>query len=157
MLHAVDARSDQYSFCVTLHLALYGELPFEGKGEVYNVNLMAGRVRSGHGFGRASLAAGHPAARPVESIPRSVRSLDELLAELRNDPDAARRRRVIMASVAAALLTVVSALALRHAPPAAEPRAVGPSGKLAGAWDDDRRRAVHAAFAATGSCRADDA
>jgi serine/threonine protein kinase/tetratricopeptide (TPR) repeat protein len=157
-LHAVDARSDQYSFCVTLYQALYGELPFEGRGAVYNVNLMEGRVRSapaGSGVPRWLRAILHRGL----SVEPGARfgSMDELLAALRTDPDAARRRRLTGAGAAAALLLVIGGLAFRHAPPAAEPPCRGAERKLAGAWDDDRRRAVHAAFSATGVAGAEDA
>ncbi len=155
---AVDARSDQYSFCVTLYQALYGELPFEGRGEIYKVHLLEGRVR--------------PA--PVSStVPRWLRllllrglsldpaarfaSMDELLALLGKDPIAARRRWLGLSAALVVLLTTGAGLALRRPAVAVEPSCRGAERKLAGTWDDDRRRAVHAAFTATGVPGADEA
>jgi serine/threonine protein kinase len=157
-LWAVDPRSDQYSFCVTAYQALYGQLPFEGRGAIYTVNLMEGRVRSA--------PAGSDVPRWIRlillrglSVDPGARfaSLDELLAALRSDPMAARRRWLAVAAAGAMALLVGSGLALRRAPPAAEPPCRGAERKLAGVWDDERRRAVHAAFGATALAGAEDA
>jgi serine/threonine-protein kinase len=66
---AVDARSDQYSFCVTLHEALHGARP--GAGPVPS------RRRALPGQVRAALARGL-AAEPLDRFP----SMDALLAAL---------------------------------------------------------------------------
>src|SRR5262249_45259988 len=42
----VDARADQFTFCVALYSALYGELPFAGSDpDDYRDHVLAGRVR----------------------------------------------------------------------------------------------------------------
>jgi serine/threonine protein kinase/tetratricopeptide (TPR) repeat protein len=143
-----DARSDQFSFCVSLYAALYGEFPFAGKGEDYSTNLMRGQVRSA------------PAGAEVPKWLRAVvlrglsLSMDELLAELRRDPGAVRRRWLAIGGGFVALLGV--GLALRSARPAPEPPCRGAEKKLAGVWDDERRGAVQAAFTRAGGAAADD-
>ncbi len=151
-----DARSDQFSFCVTLYEALYGELPFDGRGDDYARNVVHGRRRN------------PPAG---SDVPRWLRlillrglsvaagdrfgSMDELLAVLRDDPGIARRRWLGVAG--GAVLLLGAGLGLRHARPAAEPPCHGAERKLAGVWDDERKHAVHAAFVATGGANAEDA
>jgi hypothetical protein len=84
----VDARADQFAFCVALYEALYGELPFAGETRKQYVGAMTrGELR---------------APRPVRKVPRWLRdilarglspdpaaryaSMDALLAELGADP-----------------------------------------------------------------------
>jgi eukaryotic-like serine/threonine-protein kinase len=151
-----DARSDQFSFCVTLYEALYGELPFEGRGDEYAINVTQGRVRSP--------PAGSDVPRWLRltvlrglSVVASDRfaSMDELLTVLRADPMAARKRWLAIAGSAVILLG--AGLALRHSRPPAEPPCRGAERKLDGVWDDARKQAVHSSFAATGSPGAEDA
>jgi serine/threonine protein kinase/tetratricopeptide (TPR) repeat protein len=153
---AVDARSDQFSFCVTLYDALYGELPFEGLREKYEENLSRGDVRP---------------PPPKSDVPRHLRaillrglevfpadryaSMDDLLADLRRDPRASRRRWLAIG--AASMAVVAGALALRHERQRVVPVCQGGARKLGGVWDEDRRRAMHAAFAGSGSAFAEDA
>ncbi len=151
-----DARSEQFSFCVTLYEALYGEIPFEGRGDEYAINVTQGRVRSP--------PAGSDVPRWLRltvlrglSVVASDRfaSMDELLTVLRADPMAARKRWLAIAGSAVILLG--AGLALRHSRPPAEPPCRGAERKLDGVWDDARKQAVHSSFAATGSPGAEDA
>ncbi len=150
-----DARSDQFSFCVTLYEALYGEFPFEGRGEEYAANVTQGRIRN---------------PTPGSDVPRWLRaillrglsvapgdrfaSMDQILAELRRDPHAKRNRWAAIAG--AALLVVGVTVGVRSARRAEEAPCRGAEKKLVGVWDDARKRAVHDAFVATGSATAED-
>ncbi|HEY8040137.1 MAG TPA: tetratricopeptide repeat protein [Polyangiaceae bacterium] len=121
----VDARGDQYSFCVTFADALEGvEVPR--------------RVRQLLGRGLAE--------EPGDRWP----SMDALLAELRRDPAAARRRALATAGVGLALAAAVAAGSLATSRKAAPP-CRGAEQKLAGVWDPARKQAVSAAFAASGA------
>jgi Protein kinase domain len=104
----VDPRSDQFSFCVALYEALYGERPF------------AGRTREEVA---ASVQQGRIAPRPPESrVPGSLRaillrglaqdpadrfhSMPALLRALGRDRGRAPRRGALIAAVALALVLV---------------------------------------------------
>ncbi len=143
----VDARSDVFSFCVTLHEALYGERPFSGT-TVKELREAIARGPTSEpkdraripGWVRPIVLAGlrvAPADRPA--------SVDALLAALGRDP-AARLRRVLVAIavvLAVAAMAVAGAMSWRERGMACQ----GAEHKLAGAWDAERRQAVERALA----------
>ena len=146
---AVDARSDQFSFCVALWEALYGTRPFAGSTTAeLTANVLRGRIvqprddRHVPGWLRTALLRGlsiDPAAR--------YSSMDALLADLSRDPGALRRR---VAVGAAALVVIAGASWGGYS--LAEPVGIcnDAHAGLAGVWDDARRIAVGDAIAATG-------
>jgi tetratricopeptide (TPR) repeat protein len=95
-----DARTDQFSFCVSLWQGLYGELPFDRKTFTsYALAVVQGRRREPPkgrgvpGWLREIVERGL-ATDPAQRWP----SMDALLAALDRDPT--RRRRQLLASVA---------------------------------------------------------
>jgi serine/threonine protein kinase/tetratricopeptide (TPR) repeat protein len=146
----VDARGDQFSFCVSMYEALYGEPPFDKGVDEYASSVTAGKIKP---------------APPESDVPRRLRqllvrglstspdarhaSMDTLLAELRRDRTSARRRTLALAVVAACAVTA----AFAYAQVRREPERVcrGAEKKLDGVWDASRKSAVRDAFARTGS------
>jgi eukaryotic-like serine/threonine-protein kinase len=154
---AVDARSDQFAFCVALYEALFGHRPFDGA----TLDALAAAIAVG---------APRPPTRP-RRVPGRIRqlvarglaadpaarhpSMEALLAALSRAP-AQRERR--LAVVAAALLVAGGGLAVvqRERPAAAAALCEGAEEHLRGAWDPAVRGAVDAAFRATGAPYASD-
>ncbi len=98
---SVDARSDQFSFCVALFEALYGEHPFPYSGfEDLRAAVMKGQVSGPKrhvaipGSARRALYRGL-SREPSARFP----TMDALLDELRHEPAGSRRRLVAAATL----------------------------------------------------------
>ncbi|MFZ6179149.1 tetratricopeptide repeat protein [Nannocystis pusilla] len=149
---ATDARSDQFSFCVSLWEAVYGEGPFAGETLVELAhNVVSGHVRPPP---RGAAVPGHLhrlllrglRAAPEERWP----SMDALLVALADDPRA-RRRRWWIGGALAAVTGVALALALTGEQ--ADRCAVGEA-RWAEVWPAARAEQVKAALLATGRAHA---
>ncbi|HKI06104.1 MAG TPA: serine/threonine-protein kinase [Thermoanaerobaculia bacterium] len=149
--HAADARSDQFSFCVALWEALYGQKPFPGVGmrEILDAERRGDLRDPPEGTGvparllpvlRRGLAAS-PEARYA--------GMAELLHDLEHDPGAARRRWLALAAVVLAAGALSAGLGYVQARRAE--LCGGAEEKLAGVWDAPRKQAVRTAFLATGA------
>jgi tetratricopeptide (TPR) repeat protein len=146
---SIDARSDIYSFAVTLYEALYGQRPFRGKGDELRAAVLRGTVappprtsrvpRRIHQALERALAV-DPAQRPA--------SMDALIAELERDPAATRRRMLLAGGIVAALCAAFAGFWLMTR--GEDTTCRGLERPLDGVWDAGRRRAVASAFAATG-------
>jgi hypothetical protein len=132
---ATDARTDQFSFCVALYEALYGERPFAGN-TMYALtnNVVQGKVRDAPATAevppwirRILLRALRPAL--ADRYP----SMAELLDALGKNP--ATKRRKIAVAIAGALLPVVLVLGFKQS--MADHRAVcgGGPARLGGVWE----------------------
>lgn len=149
----VDPRTDQYSFCVALYQALYGERPFPGR-KIADLRrqVLAGKVpeeprgSSVPGFIRQALVRGLR----VDPGERFA-SMADLLRELQREPWARRRRLAVGLAIVAAA-AVVLLLATRDRPPVARSAACSPDAhKLAHVWDEDLARSIQDSFLATGT------
>ena len=147
-----DARSDQFSFCVALWEALYGQRPFVGHNIV--------ELRDAIGHGRVSEPPRGSSVpvwlrRVVErglavQATRRWPNMTALLDALADDP-AVRRRRWLVGSGLVGLLAGLVGVLLstpdqeqQHADVCA-----GLDAKLDGVWDAERRGAVQTAMLAT--------
>jgi eukaryotic-like serine/threonine-protein kinase len=147
----VDARTDQYAFCLALVEALRGRHPLADSTsteELLDSEVRAALPRS-PGVARVApawlrrIVARGLAPDPAARFP----DMDALLRALRRGRE--RRRRIALA--AAALVVVAGAVALawfRGGPRG--PSCDGAPAALAGVWDTDVARRVDAAFTATG-------
>jgi serine/threonine protein kinase len=138
----IDARSDQFSFCVALYEAIYGEHPFlapgprpapgeRNRGELDElvVALRAGVVRPRPANRRVSGWLRRVVMRGLSAAPGDRwPSMDHLIAALAGDRARQRRRPLLLASAALAALAVSIGFASRgrdggaRAKPFQEPR-----------------------------------
>jgi len=151
-----DARTDQFSFCVSFYQALYGERPFDGTtyAELSN-NIIKGRIKPPPAGSAVPAWLRAVVLRGLSTLPeRRFPTMDAILAAMANDP-ALRRRRLAGAGAIALLVGIAGVASWRnlHAP---KPCA-GADRQLAGVWNDARKEAVRAAFAKTGAPFAADA
>jgi tetratricopeptide (TPR) repeat protein len=157
-----DARTDQFSFCVALYQALYGDAPFgDANLTAIMIEVLAGRVRAAPpktsvpGWLRRVLVRGLSVA-PDARWP----SMDALVAALARDPARNRRRAGLV--IGALALVALSSVALVRAARRPVLLCQGGPARLANLWEPataaahPRRDAVRAAFFASGAPAADE-
>ncbi|MBA2544884.1 MAG: serine/threonine protein kinase, partial [Deltaproteobacteria bacterium] len=149
----LDARADQFAFCVTLYEALYGQLPFKADSYVELATAVTeGRVRI-------------PPTRP--DIPPRV--VEAILRGLDKDPDKRWPSMIALldtlspptvkkfgtlsiglaAIAAAAIAVVIVLLVVRRSAPELEPPCLDGPERMAGVWDDAVKGRLRTAFLAT--------
>ncbi len=149
-----DARSDQFSFCVSLYEGLYGERPFAGENlSKLILSVCQGEVREPPKGSkvptwlRRVLLRGL-SVRPAERWP----TMQALATELARDPGRQRRRWLVASAAAISLamgvLGMVQPWASGGICQAADER-------LAGVWDGARKHDVREALLSTGFAYAD--
>ncbi len=155
MGRALDHRSDQFSFCVALYEALYGELPFSARTRFeLALAVTDGRV------GPAPRGAGVPnwvryaLLRGLDPEPEGRwEDMGELLDALARDPHYGLRQ--LLLGIGAAFLVIASGIVmilLNREEPDDEDREVpsDPCGygdqRIAAVWNPERAEVVRAAF-----------
>ncbi|MCY1059129.1 serine/threonine-protein kinase [Nannocystis sp. SCPEA4] len=147
----VDARADQFSFCVALYEALYRQRPFPGDSlTAVLLAMQEGRLREPPREREREVppAVRRALVRGLASAPADRHpDMASLLAQLRPPPRPATRGW-IAAGVGVTALVAAGLVAL--AGPAPEPPCMHVDAWAHEVWDDAARARVLAAFAATG-------
>ena len=160
LAHPTDARTDQFSFCVALHEALYGERPFPSESfSVLVKAVVSGRVREPAQKTRAPSFLRKLLLRGLEKDPAArYPSMQALLEVLRHDP--IRRRRTLAMGAAAALVALAASAGMQRITTRGQRMCRGAGEKLAGIWElgqhGERREAIHRAFLGTGRAFAEE-
>jgi serine/threonine protein kinase/tetratricopeptide (TPR) repeat protein len=156
----VDARSDQYAFCVALWEAMYGKRPFPGRrSDVLADRKRKLQIRESSRGQRVPRWLRSALLRGLSVDPaRRFAGIDELLAELERNL-VVRRRRLLPAALlggAMVLGLAVSVWASSSTRAGDATPCAAPTDRLVGVWDDTRRAEVERALLASDLAYADD-
>jgi len=150
-----DARTDQFSFCVALHEALYGQRPFAGNSvTTLMASVVKGEVRPAPPRARVPSWLRRVILRGLAANPDArFPSMKALLEALEADPSARRRRRALALLVVAAVGGVAFAASRAGIGRGALCAAGG--ARLAGSWEPSgapsaRKASIRAAFSRGG-------
>jgi tetratricopeptide (TPR) repeat protein len=146
----VDARSDQFSFCVALYEGLHGHRPFTGDSQQsLEQAIRQGKLRPPPARTRVPAWLRRVVLRGLSAEPQGrFASMEALLEALRVDPGVRRRRWGLGAGALGLVLAVAAGM---HQ--VAERRSQlckGAERKLERLWDGPVRQQAEAAFLATG-------
>lgn len=146
----VDARSDQFAFCVALYEALYGERPFQGATfDELRSAVMEGRVTSARAL-RVAPRVRRAIRRGLAVSPADrFATMDALLGEL-----APRRSRTWLALGGGVLVAGAAAATMMIARPAASEVCRGGAAEVGAVWNAGRRAQMQQAFTAAGGAEA---
>ncbi len=149
---SVDARSDQFSFCVALREAIAGRHPFGADEPTttaarLHARIVAGEVAPGDGGAPTWLRRLLQRGLSVDPAARHP-SMDALVDALEATPLRRRRRGLLLAGVA--LVVASSALTAASRDGLLASRCDDVEAELAGVWDARVRAATQAGFAASG-------
>ncbi|MEX1366338.1 MAG: serine/threonine-protein kinase [Nannocystaceae bacterium] len=146
----VDARSDQFSFCVALYEALYAERPYEGRTMAHLLTSMhSGKVRPAPRGSDVPPALRKVLLRGLAEAPQQRWPSMEALLEALRRVAAPRRRRGTVVVVGAGLLALGVGLGATRTLEWLS-RCSGARKQLQGVWDDARKQQVQQAIVGTG-------
>jgi serine/threonine protein kinase len=159
-----DARTDQFSFCVALYEALYGDRPFAGNTMfALTTAVVQGHVREAPQSSKVPLWVRKVLLRGLRAQAGDrYATMHDLIEALGKNPSAARNRA--LAIVALAFVPLALGLGIRQS--LANHRSIcgGGPARLAGIWDlpvgneieSPRQAVIHGAFMRTGKSYAGD-
>ena len=151
-----DARSDQFSYCVSLYEALYGHRPFDGENlAALALALTQGRIREPKSDVRVPAYLRRVVMRGLCVDPDArYQDMDALLQALLADP--ARRTRRLLGGSAVLVLVAGTAGLVGYAQAERSPSCNDGTARLRGVWDSQRRAEIEQAIVATGVVYASD-
>ncbi|MEM6732319.1 MAG: tetratricopeptide repeat-containing protein kinase family protein, partial [Myxococcota bacterium] len=140
-----DARADQFAFCVTLFMALYGRHPFADDADSPLRSSAASQVEELPGEIDVPSWLEAVVLRGLESDPdERFASMDELIAALGDDP-VARQRNIALVAIGAVGVALL-AFGISHAVARSTVVCSGYESRLVGVWDENVRSRAKIAF-----------
>ncbi len=151
----VDARTDQFSFCVALHEAVYGKRPFAGRDRAtLAANVIAGRRRTPTDP-KCPRWLERAIARGLRTDPRERwPDMTALVGELEGDRKSGAMRWASAVLLGAGVAGIAFAVSERGS--ASADVCAGAGDRMTEVWSDARGRRIRDAFAATGLPYADE-
>ncbi len=146
----VDARTDQFAFCIALYESLFGVHPFPAKSYVQlSLSVLGGKVDPMVGRSDVPVRVRRAVLRGLSVDPdHRFADMDQLLVALSDDPEQRRRRRVGLSLLAGGVAGVMGLVGVEvfGGAPACE----GADRHVAEVYDDSVRAAITTAFLGTG-------